>query len=186
MKKYSDEYMAKRQIELSKFMSYCLASEMLKTDQLFDAFIDLRDHSDYKKVYSTQSKLVEEVHSINQIIALPSDGQNLIVKLPDDNRLKKAEDTIGKMQEHMFIYNVTQERLYQSYKRLGQDMQQVCGTIQNIRECTKTLETMEKLYSDKFGFNSSPFVDIYDKLDLSMNQWNHNLVKQQKLIQNFS
>ena len=48
MKKYSDDYIALRQLELKRFLDYCLASETIKQDMLFEKFLDQSDENEYK------------------------------------------------------------------------------------------------------------------------------------------
>lgn len=47
----------------------------------------------------------------------------------------------------MRIYGNATERLKSNFKRLSSDLNQVSLTIGHIRECFKTLETMEGLMS---------------------------------------
>lgn len=71
MKKYSDEYFQKRQNDLSRFVTYCLASESIKQDQLFEEFINHADMAEYKKVYTKLSKQLEETQHLSAMVALP-------------------------------------------------------------------------------------------------------------------
>ncbi len=43
MKKFTDSYMRARAADLARFMNYCLASETLKADYLFERFLDTSD-----------------------------------------------------------------------------------------------------------------------------------------------
>jgi hypothetical protein len=49
MKKFTDEYMDSRSLELKRFLDYCLKSETIKQDILFEKFVDQGDMEEYKK-----------------------------------------------------------------------------------------------------------------------------------------
>jgi len=70
MKKYSDEYIGKRQQELSRFITYCLQSESIKQDFLFESFLDAQP-SDYKKTYTKLMKTLDETTHLSAIVAFP-------------------------------------------------------------------------------------------------------------------
>jgi|DEB0MinimDraft_12_1074336.scaffolds.fasta_scaffold75613_1 hypothetical protein len=71
--------------------------------------------------------------------------------LPDDERVSNSKLTQAKLKEHLRIYSTTQERLHHNIKRLDLDVQQVVTTLGNIRECAKTLETMEGQFMLQFN-----------------------------------
>ena len=49
MKKFTDEYMDSRAHELKRFLDYCLESETIKQDILFEKFLDQSDMEEFKK-----------------------------------------------------------------------------------------------------------------------------------------
>lgn len=49
MKKFTDEYMDSRAHELKRFLDYCLESETIKQDILFEKFLDQSDIEEFKK-----------------------------------------------------------------------------------------------------------------------------------------
>lgn len=67
-------------------------------------------------------------------------------------------------------------------------MAQVSTTLRCIRECTKTLQEMERTFTEKFFVNSpqSKTWDLYTKLDLTINKWSNSLHRQEETIDVFA
>jgi hypothetical protein len=65
MKRESDAYKLKRSGELSRFLNYCLSSETLKSDYMFERFIDTSDQQEYRKFYNKFLQQLKEVKHLN-------------------------------------------------------------------------------------------------------------------------
>lgn len=155
MKKYTDEYMVKRAVDLSYFISCCFTSETIKQDYLFESFADISDYNEYKKAYNKFSKTVQEIKHLSGMVVLPEESTE--VQLPDKKRLAAAQNNHSELTKEMRIYHTTQDRLHQNFKRLGDDLLQVNKTIRCIREGFKTLEYSETRLRDKFDVVVAPF-----------------------------
>ena len=85
MKKYTEEYMAKRSVDLSYFISCCFTSESIKQDYLFESFADISDYQEYKKAFNKFSKTVQEIKHLSGMVVLPEETTE--VSVPDASRL---------------------------------------------------------------------------------------------------
>ena len=65
MKKFTDEYMDNRAKELKRFLDYCLVSETIKQDMVFEKFLDLSDQEEYRKYCSKMEKQNSEIQQIS-------------------------------------------------------------------------------------------------------------------------
>ena len=63
-KKFSDEYLKSRPVELKRFLDQCLRSETIKQDKLFELFLDVGDPQIYKK---ESQKLLSKKEIINNL-----------------------------------------------------------------------------------------------------------------------
>jgi len=77
----------------------------------------------------------------------------------------------------MRIYGSANERLHSNFKRLNADLTQVSSTIRNIRECFKTLETMEERLADQFKMRTNQYIGLFDKMSASFGLWEANVAK---------
>lgn len=77
----------------------------------------------------------------------------------------------------MRIYGAANERLHSNFKRLNSDLVQVGNTIQNIRECFKTLETMEERLADQFKMRTNQYITIFEKMHNMFGLWEANVAK---------
>lgn len=77
----------------------------------------------------------------------------------------------------MRIYGSANERLHSNFKRLNSDLVQVSTTIRNIRECFKTLETMEERLADQFKMKTNKYIGLFDKMQQMFGLWEANVAK---------
>jgi hypothetical protein len=73
---------------LQRFVNYCLNSEVIKQDSLFETFLDRQDPSEYKKAYAKEIKLLQEVTSIDQVVSSLDETKE--VKVPNDEHYAKG------------------------------------------------------------------------------------------------
>jgi hypothetical protein len=69
-------------------MTFCLGSELIKADIIFESFVDLQDEKQYKKLYQQHIKQLEEVTTFEKMTGLP--GDELTVTIPDFKRIKES------------------------------------------------------------------------------------------------
>ena len=58
----------------------------------------------------------------------------------------------------MRIYGNTTERLNSNFKRLTSDLNQVSITLGNIKECFKTLKTMEEIMAKQHNMSMNHLI----------------------------
>ena len=54
-----------------------------------------------------------------------------------------------------------------------------------IRDCTKTLATLEGQFMYNFELKESPFLPLYEKIDASIITWNQSIEKQAAIVATF-
>ena len=87
LKRYGQDYINARQINLTRFMSYCFNSEDIKSDSIFETFLHVTDIKEYKKTFlSLKQKKIEDPNKLSELQMLVYD-QTHVVKCPDPARV---------------------------------------------------------------------------------------------------
>ena len=165
MKKFTEEYMSHRQVQIARFLDYCLQSETIKQDFLFERFLDQTDQQEYKKTFSKLGKTVEEIKHLNQITGLVDEPQGIEFDLPDKDRIKNGMKTQKTLQQIMRICNSSNQRIFHNMKRLSSDMRQMRQTMAQVREDVKTLEVMEQRMATEFTLDNKNIETSLGELD---------------------
>lgn len=89
---------------------------MIKADKNFDEFLRLPDARgiDY-------SEIEENIMEFNQLEAKPSERMPLQFVIPDLASQEKQKERFSNLKSQMKLYQITQERLNGSLKRLRND-----------------------------------------------------------------
>lgn len=94
VKKGQNEYIhLERPRQLNRFLMYALANETIKSDALFEVFLDAGDREEYVKAYNKVNKKLQEVQHLSAMTNLASEQSGQPVKTPDPHRVRKAIDT---------------------------------------------------------------------------------------------
>lgn len=71
-KKFSSDYMSSRAIGLTRFLNYCLMSEIIKQDDVFEKFLDAPSSKDFQK-YLTKNQMVKEIKHLSSVYHIPTE-----------------------------------------------------------------------------------------------------------------
>ena len=71
LRKGNDAYMnEERPVKLRRFLDYCLASEAIKSDNLFEAFLNLDDRNEFLKIYNKTLKSQEPISGLKSMTSI--------------------------------------------------------------------------------------------------------------------
>ena len=141
-------------LQLTRFMDHCAKAETIKQDALFQQFLDTSNYEDFKKSMKSVLGTLDEIKHFAGLTPLANDKE-ATVTAPDATRVANALKNQKILRNQMRIYGSANERLHSNFKRLNADLTQVSTTIRNIRECFKTLETMEERLADQFKMRTN-------------------------------
>ena len=82
---------------------YSLANETIKSDPLFEVFLDAGNRDEFVKQYTKANKKLQEVQHLSAMTNLASE-ENIVLKTPDPQRVKKAVDIQQRMKTNMRFY----------------------------------------------------------------------------------
>lgn len=119
---------------------------------------------------------IQEIKHFAGLTPLASDKEESL-NAPDHARISAAVKNQKILRNQMRIYGSANERLHSNFKRLNNDLAQVGTTIRNIRECFKTLETMEERLADQFKMRTNQYIGLFDKMHAMFGLWEANVAK---------
>jgi len=119
---------------------------------------------------------LQEIKHFDMLTPLASDKESSVTS-PDTKRVDAAVRNQKILRNQMRIYGSANERLHSNFKRLHSDLNQVGNTIRNIRECFKTLETMEERLADQFKMRTNQYITLFEKMHNMFGLWEANVAK---------
>ena len=119
---------------------------------------------------------LQEIKRFEGLTPLASDKETSVTA-PDAARVAAAVKNQKILRNQMRIYGSANERLHSNFKRLNSDLAQVGSTLQSIRECFKTLETMEERLADQFKMRTNQYIGLFDKMHAVFGLWEANVAK---------
>ena len=113
MKKFSTVYMDARALQLSRFVDYCVKTETIRRDPLFEQFIN-SNYDDFKKSLKNVLGQLDEIKHLEKLTAL-ADDKAFSVTAPDTKRVEAAIKNQKILRNQMRIYGSANERLHSNF-----------------------------------------------------------------------
>lgn len=86
-KKFSDSYMKERPIHLTRFLNYCFQSTIVRTDPLFEAFMQ-DNYVEFEKKLPLLQKKQQPPEKLNELYTVSEDVES--ISFPDAKKVKFA------------------------------------------------------------------------------------------------